>query len=746
MNLKKVLPFLKPFTLGLIAAVLLLFVQAFSDLTLPNYMSDIVNVGIQQSGITHAAPDALSQEGFKLLSLLADTPQRELLENAYILVPAQDTNAQGERYDSLYPKAESMLYIKQKLDDTRASELDDCFCKAVWTFISLAKSAGAQSGQSASLGQDMDISQLDVQQLYAFMPLLSAAPASHLQAAQSAAAETDAMLLEQGGIMLAKAFYAELGCDTAKMQTNYIVRVGLSMLGIALLAGVATVLTSLLSSRVGAGVSRSLRRAIFHRVGQFSSTEFDRFSTASLITRCTNDVSQVQMMLTMGIRLLCFAPIMGIGGVVMAVRKAPSMSWIIALAVVVLLGVIMVVYSLAMPRFKVIQELIDRLNLVSREHLSGLMIIRAFSAQKHEKDRFTQANAELSKVNLFINRVMAAMMPVMTLIMNGASILIVWVGAKQIAQSGMQVGDMMAFIQYAMHVIMSFLFISMMFVFVPRAMVSINRIAQVLDTQPSIRDPEQPEVFDEAKKGVVEFRNVKFRYDGADEDALHDIHFTALPGQTTAFIGSTGSGKSTIANLLMRFYDVSGGQILVSGTDIRQVRQKDLRAKIGYVPQKGALLSGTIDSNLRYGKQDASGQELEQAAKIAQAYDFIMEKEQGFTSEIAQDGANVSGGQRQRLSIARALAIQPDILVFDDSFSALDFKTDAALRKQLQEHTAQSTILVVAQRVSTILQAEQIIVLDQGRIVGRGSHRELLHTCPEYYEIASSQLAKEELE
>ena len=528
-------------------------------------------------------------------------------------------------------------------------------------------------------------------------------------------------------------------------QPAYIISTGAVMLLIALAGGAATVLVGFISARVATGVARNIRWDIFAKVGSFSHNEFDRFSTASLITRCTNDVTQIQMLLIIGLRMLCYAPIMGVGGVIMAVNKSASMSWIIAASVIALIGLTVVFMAAAIPKFKLIQKLVDRLNLVSRENLSGMMVIRAFGTQKHETGRFDKANRDLTDTHLFVNRVMAAVFPLMMLVMNGVSLLVIWVGAHKVAESAIQVGDMMAFMQYAILIIMSFLFISMMFVFVPRAAVSAERIAEVLSVEVSIKDPENPRPFDANLKGLVEFRNVCFRYHGAQEDALRDITFTAKPGETTAIIGSTGAGKSTVANLAMRFYDVSGGQILVNGVDVREVKQGDLRDKIGYVPQKDVLLTGTVASNVKYGRGDASDAEVESAVRVAQARDFIEEMPGQFASEIAQGGANVSGGQKQRLSIARALAKNPEILIFDDSFSALDFKTDSALRRALREHAADVTVIVVAQRVGTVMNAEQIIVLNEGEIVGKGAHSELLKTCPEYLEIATSQLTKEEL-
>jgi len=528
-------------------------------------------------------------------------------------------------------------------------------------------------------------------------------------------------------------------------RTGFIYSVGIQMLAVALLGGGASILVGFASARVAAGVTRDVRREVFRSVEDFSSAEFDTFSTASLITRTTNDVNQLQHLILMGLRMLCFAPVMGIGSIVMAIRTSVSMSWILALAVIVVVGLIAIVFAIAMPKFKIVQKLVDRLNLVSRENLSGLMVIRAFGTRDFETGRFAEANGDLTNVNLFVNRIMVGMMPTMTLIMNVVSLVIVWVGAHRIAESSLEVGDMMAYLQYAMHAIMSFLILSFMFIMIPRAAVSAERIAEVLAARSSIRDPSVPAHIQSDKRGLVEFRDVSFRYGGAEEDVLCSVSFTARPGQTTAFIGSTGSGKSTLINLVPRFYDVSSGSVLVGGVDVRELAQEELRNEIGYVPQKGVLMSGTIASNLRYGKPEATGEEIAGAARVAQATDFIENRDGGFESPISEGGANVSGGQKQRLSIARALVRKAPIYIFDDSFSSLDFRTDAALRQALREYTGESTVLIVSQRINTILNADQIIVLDDGRIAGRGTHRDLLGSCPLYREIASSQLSAEEL-
>lgn len=552
-------------------------------------------------------------------------------------------------------------------------------------------------------------------------------------------------IITQSAIAAVKAEYTTLGMDLSKVQSNYLLRIGASMLLLTLLSVSCSIVVGFLSAKVAAGVARDIRHATFEKVESFTKTEFDKFSTASLITRSTNDVTQIQMAIIMGIRMVCYAPIMGVGAVIHAVDKSPSLTWIIALGVVLLIGLIVTIFSIALPKFKIIQSLIDRLNLVIRENLSGMMVIRAFNNQKFEENRFDKANLDLTENSLFVNRVMVVMMPVMTILMNGLSLLIIWVGAHEVAQSSMQVGDMMAFLQYAMQVVMSFLMLSVMFIILPRASVSANRIADVLAVDLVIKDPEKPKSFSHKAKWKIEFRHVSFRYPGAEEDVLHDINFTALPGQTTAIIGSTGSGKSTVVNLIPRFYDVTDGSLYIDGLDIREVKQSDLRDKIGYIPQKGILFSGTVESNLRYADENADMETLKSAADIAQATEFISTMTDGMASEISQGGSNVSGGQKQRLAIARALVKKPPIYIFDDSFSALDYKTDSALRKALKENTGSSTILIVAQRISTIKNAEQIVVLDQGRVVGKGTHKELMETCKTYREIALSQLSKEEL-
>lgn len=743
----KLRKYLRPYSWVLLITFALLFGQAMADLYLPNLMSDIVNVGIQQSGIESAAPDAISAKGLTFMKTFMTKEEQEQVDDSYTLVSATDKGTDYDTYVSRYPLLETEdIYVISDISDSVREDVGNSFGEATWTMINVMKSLSAQSGQSNAQGNSTsDFSNVDVTELYSMQPMLAQLPATVFDTARADAKDNAQSMFSQTGATMAKNFYKELGMDITHIQSKYIINIGLYMLFVALCGGIATVLVGFFSAKISAGVSRNLRNDIFSKVEQFSNEEFDKYSTASLITRNTNDVTQVQMLLTMGIRMICYAPIVGIGGVIMALKESSSMGWIIALACILLTLLILAVFIFAMPRFKLIQKLIDRLNLVARENLNGLMVIRAFSTQKFEEERFDTSNKNLTNNTLFVSRIMVFMMPLMMLIMNGVSVLIVWVGAHRIADATMQVGDMMAFMQYAMQIIMSFLMIAVMFILVPRAAVSAARIAEVLETQPNIKDPKDTTSFDAQKKGLVEFKHVNFRYHGAEEDVLEDITFTALPGQTTAFIGSTGSGKTTLMNLIPRFYDVTAGEILVNGVNVQNVTQHDLREQIGYVPQKGILLSGTIGSNLRYGEKNASDEAVMEAASIAQALDFIEEKPGGMESEIAQAGGNVSGGQKQRLSIARALVKNPPIFIFDDSFSALDFKTDAALRRALKEKTSSATVLLVAQRVSTIMNADKIIVLDEGKIVGMGTHEELMRDCPTYNEIASSQLAKEEL-
>lgn len=739
--------YLKPFIFGLFAAIVLLFVQAVCDLNLPNYMSRIVNIGIQQHGIETGTPEAISREGYDFISAFMSEQEKTLMKANYTPVSGAAKNKAGRLYRDIYPAAASgQIYIlDENISRDRLERLEQVFGTATWTMISMMKLLAEEQGSAAGM-DSIDIQSADLSAVYKMLPAPAQLPPHIFETARHQALAMDPSFTKQSGTMLASVFYRELGVDMGAYQKSYITKIGLVMLLIALGSGLATVIVSLFASRIAAGVARNLRHDIFERISTFSNAEYDRFSTASLITRSTNDVVQIQMLLTFGIRMIIYAPLLGTGGVIMALKKSASMSWIIALACIVLVGLMLAAFSVVMPRFKMMQKYIDKLNLVAREALNGLMVIRAFGRGSFEKDRFDDANRDLTGTHLFVNRAMISIMPGMMLIMNGVVLLIIWIGSHHVAASAMQVGDMMAFMQYAMQIIMSFLMVSMMFIFIPRAAVSAQRITEVLETEPMIVDPLQPKEFAAADNGFVEFKNVSFRYAGAERKVLNNISFIARPGETTAIVGSTGAGKSTLVNLIPRFYDATEGEVLVNGVNVKALKQEELRSRIGFVPQKSVLMSGTIESNIKYGNENVTDTEMAQIAGVARALDFINEKDNAFKSEIAQGGTNVSGGQKQRLSIARALAVKPAIYIFDDSFSALDFKTDAELRKALKEYTGESTVIIVAQRVSTIMTAEQIYVIDEGTFVGRGTHKELLKSCPEYYEIASSQLPREVLE
>ncbi len=722
---------LKPFTLMVIISLCLLFTQAVCELYLPNLMSDIVNVGIQKSGIEETAPKQISENGMSLVSLFMS-----------------DDN--GKKFASAYEKQEGKYVLKAEVvsDAEKMSETGDIYGGASASFVNFFSSYAKQMGVSMESAEgESGFADVDMNTLYSILPMLEAMPKDQLVDQNVSDANTS-YIGSQVGTVLTKLFYEELGVDTAKIQSSYIFKVGLKMVGVALLGMALSIGVAFLSSKIGSGVSRSLRRDVFTKVEGFTNNEFDKFSTASLITRTTNDVQQVQMLVTMGLRLMCFAPIMGIGGIVMALQKSTSLSWIIGIAVLIIMGIILILLAVAMPKFTMLQKLIDKLNLVSRENLSGIMVIRAFGNEQYEEGRFEGANKELADTNRFVLRAMSMLQPAMMLIMNGVVVAIIWVGAKAIANSTLQIGDMLAFMQYAMHIIMSFLMIALMFIMVPRAAVSAKRISEVLDTEYSIKEPTSSKTLNKKKDTgcTVEFSNVSFMYEKASEEVLSDITFTAKPGETTAVIGSTGSGKSTLVNLILRFYDVTKGKIKIDGKDIRELDTKELRETIGYVPQKGVLFSGSVEDNVKYGKADASSYEVMEAIDTAQASDFVNELEGKTDYEIAQGGDNVSGGQKQRLAIARALVKKAPIYIFDDSFSALDFKTDANLRRALEKKTGNSTLIIVAQRVGTIMNAEQIIVLDNGKIVGKGTHKELLQSCATYREIAESQLSKEELQ
>ncbi|HDD55539.1 MAG TPA: ABC transporter ATP-binding protein [Chloroflexi bacterium] len=745
--MRRLLKYLKPFLVPIIISIVLLFIQANAELALPDYLSRIVNNGIQQNGVENAVAVAFRQETLDRLTLFIEPDDLDLVAASYQLLTPDDPRA-AEYVEAFPLLEEEPIYVLQDGDADREEELNLILGKALLAYSGLQRLAEDPSAAALlAEGGDFDPSRIppgmDIFEVLESLPsALRMGLTTRLEETFTSLGES---MITQMAVGIVKEEYEALGMDAGQLQRDYILKTGGTMLLISILGGVTTIGVSYFASRTAAGAARDIRKDVFEKVESFTSAEFDKFSTASLITRSTNDVTQVQRVIFMFLRLVVYAPILGIGGVIRAVDKSASMWWLIAVAVVALLALIITIFMIAVPKFKLMQDLIDRLNLVTRENLSGMMVIRAFNKQDDESQRFDEANRDLTDTSLFVARVMVTMMPVMMLLMNALSLAIIWVGSHQVAEAAIQVGDMMAFMQYAMQIVMAFLMMSMLFIFLPRAAVSGDRIADVLETDIVIQDPEDPREFPEPFKGEIEFQDVSFRYPDAEDDVVRDVSFTASPGQTTAFIGSTGCGKSTVINLIPRFYDVTQGKILIDGIDVRDVRQSDLRDKIGFVPQKGTLFSGTIESNLLYADPEADADTLREALDIAQASEFVFDSEEGLASDISQGGTNVSGGQKQRLSIARALVKKPPIYIFDDSFSALDFKTDSALRREMKKRTGDSTVLIVTQRVATVKNADQIIVLDEGRVVGKGTHKELMGACKTYQEIASSQLSKEEL-
>ena len=749
---------------AMIAIVLILVVQAYCDLSLPAYTSDIVNVGIQQGGIEDEVPRQIATEEMEKLLLFVSEDDQQTVMDAYT---EDNTSYKKEAYvlkDSVAEEENTMENLKdilqipmmmtsgiesgsdttKQMEDKLKEQMSQGMAQSMPQGANQTMPEGMPQGESQAESQAVSLDDMSMFDLLKMLP--AEQRATMVEKIEEQMSEMPDTILDQASVSFCRSAYKDLGMDMDQTQIHYLLKTGGQMAVLALLGMAASIMVAFLASRVGASAGRDLRSGVFHKVVGFSNNEFNHFSTASLITRSTNDIQQIQMLIVMLLRMVLYAPILAIGGVLQVMKTNVSMSWIIGLAVIIIAFVVLLLFLVVMPKFKVLQNLVDKLNLVTREILTGLPVIRAFSTEKHEEERFDDANRTLTKTNLFVNRAMTFMMPVMMLVMNGVSVLIVWTGAHGISDGQMQVGDMMAFIQYTMQIIMGFLMLCMISIMLPRAAVAADRVEEVLKSETMIHDPKQEKHFPEDGKGVLTFDHVSFRYPGADEDVLEDITFTAKPGETTAIIGSTGSGKSTLVNLIPRFYDVTSGDIMLDGVDIREVKQQELREKLGYVPQKGVLFSGDIASNIMFGNSHGSDDEMIEAAEIAQATEFIDTKPEKYKSPISQGGSNVSGGQKQRLSIARAIAKHPQVFIFDDSFSALDYKTDVTLRRALAEKTSGSTVLIVAQRISTILHAEQIIVLDEGKVAGKGTHAELLKNCPVYREIAESQLSRKELE
>lgn len=760
----KIFKHMKPYWMSIVIVIALLFVQAWCDLALPSYTSDIIDVGILKSGVEHVLPEAVTAEEFETAEFIMTDREMEVWEGSYeevgdvysLLVTDQAL------LDSLDEELSVPLIMNYQMSAMEEQAVKELIAAQTGTDAKTLEGMSVEDlGQMLGVelksfeqekedddGNTVDVTCVDIRPVFVQMIQSGMLDKETILSMRDSMQKTiDTMgssLVKSMGVAYAVACDKAAGVDVEQVQKSYLVTAGLKMVGMALIIGIVTILIGFFASRVGAGIGRDLREKVFRKVVSFSNAEMDKFSTASLITRSTNDIQQIQMVAVLLLRMVAYAPIVGAGGVIKVMETGAGMGWIIVLAIVVIMSYIMILNSIAMPKFKLMQKLVDNINLVSREILTGLSVIRAFGREEKEEERFDEANRNLTKTMLFTNRVMTFMMPGMMMLMNLLSIGIVWVGAHKIDAGNMQVGAMTAFITYAMMIVMSFLMLTMLSIMIPRAAVAANRIEEVLQTESSIRDAAEPEQMT-SHNGVVKFSHVNFRYPGAEADVLHDIDFIAEPGKTTAIIGSTGCGKSTLVNLIPRLYDVTDGSITLDGKDIRDIRMADLREEIGFVPQKGILFSGTIASNLRFGKEDASDAQIGKAAEIAQATEFIEAKEKKYDSEIAQGGSNVSGGQKQRLAIARAVAKDPKIFIFDDSFSALDLKTDAALRKALAENVKDSTVIIVAQRISTILHAEQILVLDDGKIVGKGTHDELLASCDVYQQIAKSQLSAKEL-
>ena len=722
----KLARYLKPFVVPILVVIGLLFMQAYCELTLPDYMQNIVNIGIQNNGIEHGVYEQVRESTLEPFLMVATEDQKELIENSYTLVTPDE--ASELQLDEIPVLKDENVYVLNDISDESFTELENSFAEMDMTFAAISSDAKEKNVEIPVLLMQNDIK-------------------TYREQAKKQIEALGSSTVSSLTCQMVKSEYEAMGLDMAAIQQNYIIHSGLVMLGYALGSAGCAILVGFLASKIAAGLSKNLREAVFKKVTYFSNENFNKFNTSTLITRTTNDIQQVQMALVMMLRIVVYAPIMGIGALLHVMSSEANMTWIIALCVVLILSVVMVVFIVVMPKFKIMQKLTDKLNSVVREILDGMLVIRAFNNEKVEEEKFDKANMDITKVGLFTSRAMAIMMPVMMFLMNGTTLLILWFGSKQVDAGMIQVGSIMAFMQYAMQVIMAFLMITVVSIMIPRANVSALRINEILTTNLSITDDEHVQSFDGNEHGTICFENVSFRYPGADEDILTDISFEAKPGEVTAFIGSTGSGKSTLINLVPRFYDVSEGSISIDGKDIRNVEQKELRNKIGYVPQKGILLAGTIRSNLLYANPNASDEDIDEALRISQSKEFVDTKPLGVDEPISQGGTNVSGGQKQRLSIARAIIKKPEIYIFDDSFSALDFKTDAALREELMKSCKKtgSTVLLVAQRISSILHADQIIVLDEGRMVGKGTHQELIKSCRIYQEIASSQLSKEEL-